>query len=129
MADWKSHKITRKQFLRQLLEYDRWMLPCATALAEEPMPFRLGDVLRNSDAQGATQLLLFSSGDTVEEFDALYSSAAMLNSSGWEVFSADLRGVKQVIFDQASHHELVIAEEEFPEWIAAANEVKDMQFQ
>lgn len=120
MADWKSQKITRQQFLRQLLEYDRWMLPCAKQLAEAPMPFRIEDVLRNCDTSGSTQLLLFSSGDTVEEFDALYSSAAMLNSSGWEVFCADLRGVKQVIFDQASHHELVITEEEFPEWIAAA---------
>ncbi len=120
MADWKSHKITRQQFLRQLLEYDRWMLPCAKQLAEAPIPFRIEDVLRNYDANGSTQLLLFSSGDTVEEFDALYSSAAMLNSSGWEVFSADLRGVKQVIFDQASHHELVITEAEFPEWIVAA---------
>ena len=87
------------------------------------MPLCLDDVLKNLDVDGVRQLLLFSSGDTAEEFDALYSSAASLNSTGWEVFYADLRGVKQIIFDRASRHELVIAEAEFPEWIAAAKRV------
>ena len=84
------------------------------------MAFCLDEAHRNLAASGATQLLLFSCGDTVEEFDALYSSAAMLNPIGWEVFSADLGSIEQVIVDQGSHHELVITKDEFPEWFAAA---------
>jgi uncharacterized membrane protein len=132
ILDWKNHKITRQHLIQQLLKYERWLMPSALpqATTQQSMSMRLNEALTNWDAQSvrehlcrvacSARLLLFSSGDTVEEFDALYSSAALRNTSGLEVFCGDLRGVKQVIFDRASRHELVIAAEEFPEWIAAA---------
>jgi len=116
LAEWRSETISREQLQRRLLAYEDWLLPKREDSGVDPFSrFTLAVARLTPDEKGGSRIFLFSDGDAFETFAAQQAGGVgYSNPTGWEIFSAELDGVTEVVIDPGAPHQFVIERAEFP---------------
>ena len=117
LEQYKDHAITRAQLLRQLLQYEDWMMPKNEGV-DSFGPFTLALAKLINDQNGKARIFFFADGDAQERFAATCErtgGVGFANPTGSDVFSASLEGVHEVVIDPDAPHEFVIPSSEFAE--------------
>jgi hypothetical protein len=117
LAEFAGQRISRSQLLRQLLQYEDWMMPKNEGIDSfGPFTLALAKLIRSE--KGGNQIFLFADGDAQERYASqceVDGGVGFANSTGWQVFSVPLDGVDEVVIDPGAPHELAIASSEFAE--------------
>ena len=131
LAAWRDQSIGEGDLWRRLLGYENWLVAERPDSDFEPFSrFTLARANLIADPAGGSHLAIFSDADAVEAFTGVgygEDGLAYFNPTGWEIFTADLAGISNVVVDPGSPHALPIPAESFAALaeLAASMEVEE----
>lgn len=130
IAEWQSKQITGAELMRQLVSFDKWMVPIAEPAAAEAMGAGSSPRLMYSqDAEGVSRLYLFSDGPAYDAFRRAVGDDApqdqhFLTTPGAWIFHLPLDQIDAVEIDPASPWQISYRKEQFTRLRALADAVE-----